>query len=510
MARRRIPLGVEQLESRLVPSGGLSVSAGLPVSGREGSPIYFTGTAAGGQGALTYSWNWGDGSSSTGSLTPNHSYQDDGSYTATLTVSDAYGDVASSSTAVTVRTTPPAVDALGPYTGKAGSPVTFAGLATDRASAEIDQGFQYLWSFGDGTVANTATAQHSYTNAGTYAVTLTVTDADGVSTAVSTTATIARGSPGGTPSDYQLDASALQQGVVYSQLSNPLEAADGAYGMNALWEQGKSSSWSIGEQRYGEQLVIAGVEHSSTSAINAGLKMFDWGFAHQATDGSFAGSVNDFSSTAFFTEAVAHAMLVLQQSPYASQYATKINSYKTPLDNAAQWMTGTNTWAQGTYDDAPYTHRRYLDAAALGLTSLFTGDTSLMADARSEISDGLSLQWSNGVNPELGGYDSSYQTVGLSYAELWVNYFPNDTLTPSVTAMINKGLAWEETMILSNGQVSIQGDTRTGVEIGPSGNVKGVDAMNVVNAFSYWYQLTGTMRAEQDAQRVAAFYFIYY
>jgi hypothetical protein len=120
------------------------------------------------------------------------------------------------------------------------------------------------------------------------------------------------------------------------------------------------------------------------------------------------------------------------------------------------------------------------------------------------------LQWSNGVNPELGGYDSSYQTVGLSYAELWVKYFPNDSLTPSVSAMINKGLAWEETMILSNGQVSTQGDTRTGVEVGPSGNVKGVDAMNVVNAFSYWYQLTGNMRWQQDAQRVAAFYFIYY
>jgi F420-0:gamma-glutamyl ligase len=119
----------------------------------------------------------------------------------------------------------------------------------------------------------------------------------------------------------------------------------------------------------------------------------------------------------------------------------------------------------------------------------------------------LAKQGDNGVNPEAGGYDSSYQAVGLSYAQLWVMYFPKESTTSAVKTMIDKGLAWELARILSDGEVNTEGNTRTGVEVGPSGTIKTVDWRNVVDAFAWQFQTTGDPRWQVAGQKVAEYYF---
>ena len=88
----------------------------------------------------------------------------------------------------------PVADPNGPYTGTAGSPVSFDGTG----SFDPDGGtiVAYDWDFGDGTVVlgAGATPSHTYATADTFFVTLTVTDNDGASSAtVITTATIVAG-----------------------------------------------------------------------------------------------------------------------------------------------------------------------------------------------------------------------------------------------------------------------------------------------------------------------------
>ncbi len=83
---------------------------------------------------------------------------------------------------------PPVADANGPYAGVEGSPVGFDGSGSFDVDGAITS---YMWDFGDGNTGSGVTPTHSYAAAGTYTVTLTVTDDGGATAGDTTTATIA-------------------------------------------------------------------------------------------------------------------------------------------------------------------------------------------------------------------------------------------------------------------------------------------------------------------------------
>jgi hypothetical protein len=520
IVHRKTTLQAEELEPRQLLATLTVTITGLPLNNtsQEGKTLTLNSTVTDptpNNASYTYNWSatqngvaYASGSSSSFTFTPD----DDGTYVVSLSVTDTDGDQGSANPAtLTITMMAPKPDILGPYNGVVGTPINFVGIAKDASSVDRAAGFTFAWNFGDGANASGPTPTHAYGAAGTYTVTLTATDIDGMSRSVTTTATVNSSGTTAPLTDYQIDSTNLIANTVYGHLEWSQMATDGAYAVNARWEQGQASHWYIEEQRYGEELIIGGIIHNNTAAINAGFTMFNWGFAHQAADGSFAGTSDPFHSTSLFVEAVAHACLVIQESPDAALYASQVATYTPELYKAAQWMTSADVWSTGIGNNSPYTHRRYLVADALAFTSLLVGgDANLMADARYEIQDGLAQQWSNGVNPELGGYDSSYQTVGISFAELWSKYFPNESLTASVNQMITAGLAWEETMILSTGEISTVGDTRTGKEIGPNGTVKTVDWKKAVTAFAYWFEMTGNHQYLADGQKIAQWYFIWY
>lgn len=157
-----------------------SVSAGTAQTVNAGATVNFAGTAVG-AGSFTYSWNFGDGSTSTGTLDPTHVYQNPGTYTATLTATDSKSFSSSGTVAVTVDDVPPTVSLTAPSTGTAGSAVSFAATATDISPADQAAGFTFSWTFGDGSTASGADPSHTYTAAGTYTVKVTATDEYGKS-----------------------------------------------------------------------------------------------------------------------------------------------------------------------------------------------------------------------------------------------------------------------------------------------------------------------------------------
>ncbi|WP_229381030.1 immune inhibitor A domain-containing protein [Shewanella psychropiezotolerans] len=65
--------------------------------------VTFTDTTTGGEGVMTYSWEFGDSQTST-AQSPSHTYASAGTYTVMMTVTDSLGVVSSRSTSITVIT----------------------------------------------------------------------------------------------------------------------------------------------------------------------------------------------------------------------------------------------------------------------------------------------------------------------------------------------------------------------------------------------------------------------
>ena len=131
--------------------------------------------------AATWHWDFGDGATANGASV-THNYAADGRYTITVT---APGRDTSASTSVTVNSAPVAA-----FSGAVGGNRTLR----LNAGASSDDGGRietYHWRFGDGAESDGVTVSHEYAAAGSYDVTLTVTDDLGGSTSITQQYTVA-------------------------------------------------------------------------------------------------------------------------------------------------------------------------------------------------------------------------------------------------------------------------------------------------------------------------------
>jgi PKD repeat protein len=180
---------------RLVPTGVILPPASTPTASFQFSPvtvgpnqnITFDATASCGgsvsagtcssSSPLTYSWNFGDGSSGTGAIT-THSYSNVASYAVTLTVTNDRGVSASATKPVAISASGPPKDPsinVSPATIHVNSQVFFNTTGSTASPGRTIQ--SYDWDFGDGTAHGSGTSTtHQYATANTFTVTLTVTD----------------------------------------------------------------------------------------------------------------------------------------------------------------------------------------------------------------------------------------------------------------------------------------------------------------------------------------------
>ncbi len=146
----------------------------------------------------------------------------------------------------------------------------------------------------------------------------------------------------------------------------------------------------------------------------------------------------------------------------------------------------------GRAHDAPYTHRSYLDAAAIGEAGVLTHEDALVKRSRAYIRDGIAQQRPDGANPEKGGTDTSYHVVGLLFAMNYYTLVANDDMRAQLGPAINRGLDWMSKRIRPDGTVDQSGNTRTGFgqERGPQGNLKTMSYGSAYRAYFYWAMIT--------------------
>jgi PKD repeat protein len=133
--------------------------------------VNFTNLTTG--NATSYSWDFGDGNTST-SVDAAHVYTNAGSYSVTLTVIGPGGTNSLTMPALIVVTNGPLpiVDFVAdPTSGLLPLTVFFTNLTTGATN--------YLWAFGDGQFSTDENPSNTYTNAGNFTVTLTATGLGG-------------------------------------------------------------------------------------------------------------------------------------------------------------------------------------------------------------------------------------------------------------------------------------------------------------------------------------------
>lgn len=164
------PLAAISVSNTTVEVGEIVLLSGSSSFDPDGDPI-------------TFSWDFGDGTPDESGENVSHVYTDSNTYTVTLTVSDGLGGEGTAQVLIFVlpegslpSPAPNAAFSVVPSTTvDLGTELTF--ISTSTPAGEI---ISWDWSFGDGTADETGEiVSHTYDEAGSFLVTLTVEDVNG-------------------------------------------------------------------------------------------------------------------------------------------------------------------------------------------------------------------------------------------------------------------------------------------------------------------------------------------
>ena len=165
-----------------IADAGNDVDLCLPANAEYSVTLDGSGSTDADGNALTYSWDFGDGTTGEG-VKPSHAYAQGGQYTARLIIDDGSGSACNTS-----------VDTVNINLNKA--PVAMAGddqivctgteVLFDGSGSygEADESLTYSWDFGDGSTGEGPAVSHTYSSGGSYKVVLTVDDGKGTKCSV--------------------------------------------------------------------------------------------------------------------------------------------------------------------------------------------------------------------------------------------------------------------------------------------------------------------------------------
>jgi uncharacterized protein YjdB len=210
------------------PNHPPSAAVNGPFNGLEASPVSMSGAASTDPDAgevLTYAWNFGDGHTGTGANV-SHTYPQDGVYNVQLTVTDSYGLTSSATAKATIGNVAPYIGAFAGAMLLPGETYSSNGSFTDPGADTWNATVDYGDGSGASAVAlsgKTFSLSHVYASAGTYTVTVRISD-DDVTSSRTETVTVSTVGKGVTDA-LALLAQLVADGKIEQSYANPIREA---------------------------------------------------------------------------------------------------------------------------------------------------------------------------------------------------------------------------------------------------------------------------------------------
>ncbi len=278
----------------------------------------------------------------------------------------------------------------------------------------------------------------------------------------------------------------LQHDYTHPKASAVFDPVTGAIGLNAEWEQDPGSSHYIEQQRYGADLVQAGIALGDQHLIKTGELGLEFAFDHMLSPSGVPDSAAPEHSFGLFAESAARAMLLLQASGRDPDF---IRAYLPKLVSGVRWFMSSSVVQTIRSECSTFTHRCWYAAAIYAMMSDLTGDAGYDPLADDFAEQGLA-QHHNGINPERGGFDVNYQMVGIVDAERYYQVAKNASLRTQTESLIADSLATEARYINSDGTINTSGSTRMGSETTLMGVPKTPEIRAFLEGLSYGALIT--------------------
>jgi hypothetical protein len=273
--------------------------------------------------------------------------------------------------------------------------------------------------------------------------------------------------------------------------------------VNLAFEEGRADTLFVEQQRFGAEFIQAAIMGGRMDVLELGIKIIEWAFPKQADNGSFAGSRDIFHTTEIYLEAWARAALILREGG-SPAWATVGPVWVPRIAACASWMIAPQNFEPGLENNRPMVHRYWILAAALQASAAVTGDDRFQAVASQLVREGTAAQLENGINPERGGYDVSYQSAGLIKAGRYWAATTDPRCREITRRMLERGLSWLMTKEDGLGNISTEGSTRAGKEKHRTGRIKGVNYWELIQAVVFTAHISQRAEFFDLARRVAS------
>jgi PKD repeat protein len=218
-----------------------------PPAATVGNPAVFQAVVVDSTGAdatsqvSSYLWTFGDGGSASG-RNASHTFSGPGAFPVTLTITDTLGRTQTITHTLTIGQgqIPTATFVTSPL-----APIIDQQINFNASGSIAEPGHtitSWAWNFGDGVLADGALVSHSYSQAGTYTVTLKTTDDAGrKSTLASQTITVSNGNPA---ADFTFNPSAPRGGQTVTFDGSPSQPFGGRTIVSYTWSFGDGGAGS--------------------------------------------------------------------------------------------------------------------------------------------------------------------------------------------------------------------------------------------------------------------------